>query len=101
MRKSRYLVLGVFLLTSAAFGQSSIGGATLNGTVNDPSGAAIAGAKVTATNSSTGLTRTTATTEAGLYDFPNLPVGTYDLTIEKQGFSSAKRTGVQLAVGSV
>ena len=101
MTKSRYLLLGVFLFTSVAFGQTSIGGATLNGTVTDPSGAAIAGAKVTATNSSTGLTRTTATTEAGLYDFPNLPVGTYDLTIEKQGFSSVKRTGVMLEVGAV
>jgi outer membrane receptor protein involved in Fe transport len=101
MTKSRYLFLGVFLLTSVAFGQSSIGGATLNGTVTDPSGAAIAGAKVTVNNSDTGLTRTTATTEAGLYDFPDLPVGTYDLTVEKQGFSSVKRTGVRLAVGGV
>jgi outer membrane receptor protein involved in Fe transport len=101
MTKSRYLLLGVFLLTSVAFGQSSIGGATLNGTVTDPSGAAIAGAKVTANNASTGLTRTTATTEAGLYDFPNLPVGTYDLTIEKQGFSGVKRSGIQLSVGAV
>jgi hypothetical protein len=101
MTKSRYLLLSVFLLTSVAFGQSSIGGATLNGTVTDPTGAAIASAKVTANNASTGLTRTTATTEAGLYDFPNLPVGTYDVTIEKQGFSSVKRTGVMLAVGAV
>src|SRR5580704_5253877 len=95
------LVLGVLILSSRGFGQSSIGGATLNGTVTDPSGAAIAGAKVTVNNTDTGLTRTTATTEAGLYDFPDLPVGTYDLTVEKQGFSSVKRTGVRLAVGGV
>jgi hypothetical protein len=101
MTKSRYLLLGVFFLTSVAFGQSSIGGAALNGTVTDPSGAAIAGAKVTAVNSGTGLTRTTETTNAGLYDFPSLPVGNYDLTIEKAGFSGVKRTGIPLAVGAV
>ena len=67
----------------------------------DPSGAAVAAAKVTAVNPATGITRATETTDAGLYDFPNLPVGTYDLAVEKQGFKLLKRTGVALSVGAV
>ncbi|HLH00785.1 MAG TPA: carboxypeptidase regulatory-like domain-containing protein [Bryobacteraceae bacterium] len=101
MLKVFAVALGVFLLTSSLYGQAPVGGATLNGTVTDPSGAAVAGAKVTAENLATGLTRSTTTTAAGLYNFPDLPVGTYDLTVEQSGFKSVKRTGITLAVGAV
>src|SRR5262249_22435788 len=100
MKKACYLVLTVFLLSNALSAQTTVAGARLNGTVTDPTGAAIPGAKVTVHNTETGLTRETQTTEAGLYDFPNLPVGLYELTIEKAGFSSVKRTGILLTVGA-
>src|SRR4051812_12602002 len=89
------------LLTSLTFAQSDIGGATLNGTVMDPSGANVAGAKITVANTATGFTRTTQTNESGLYSFSRLPVGTYDVTAEAQGFKLSKRTGLQLSVGAV
>jgi hypothetical protein len=73
----------------------------LNGTVTDQSGAAVPNAKVTAANPQTGLSRTTQTTDVGLYSFPRLPVGSYDLTVEVQGFKASKRTGVPLEIGSV
>lgn len=95
------LGLGVIFLTDNLLAQAPVGAATLNGTVTDPSSAAVAGAKVTAVNPATGMTRSTQTTESGLYDFPNLPAGTYELTIEKQGFKNLKRTGVALNVGAV
>ena len=95
------LALGVVLLNSLVFAQAPVGGAALNGTITDPSGASIAGAKVTATNASTGLNRTTSTTNAGLFSFPDLPVGSYELSVEQSGFKTAKRTGIALAVGSV
>ncbi len=78
-----------------------VGGSTLNGTILDPSGATVAGAKVTAVNVATGLTRTVESTGVGLYNFLRLPVGRYDITVEKQGFRPTKRTGVALAVGAV
>jgi hypothetical protein len=97
----RFTALCVFLLSAVAFGQSEVGTASLNGTVLDPSGAAVSGAKVTATNNATGFTRTTQTSDAGLYSLLRLPVGTYDVSIEANGFKTAKRTAVPLAIGAV
>lgn len=93
--------ISVCVLTASVFGQAEIGGATLNGTITDPSGAAVPNAKVTAVNPATGFTRTTETNEAGLFSFSRLPVGRYDLGAESQGFKTAKRTGLELSVGAV
>ena len=84
-----------------ALGQSEIGGATLNGTVTDPSGAAVANAKVTVENTSTRLTRTAQTSDAGLYSFPGIPVGTYNLSVAAPGFRAVKQSGIVLTVGAV
>jgi Carboxypeptidase regulatory-like domain/TonB dependent receptor len=97
------ILLG-FLFTTAlllsasalAFGQ---GNANLTGTVTDQNGAVVAGAKVTATNVATNLATETQTTDGGLYRFPTLPVGTYEVTVEATGFKSAKVTNVILTVG--
>jgi outer membrane receptor protein involved in Fe transport len=86
---------------AAAFAQSEAGGATLNGTVTDPSGAQVANAKVTAVNKSTGYTRTATTTESGLYSLVRLPAGRYDVTVEFAGFKPAQRTDAQLSIGAV
>jgi outer membrane receptor protein involved in Fe transport len=77
-----------------------VGGASLNGTITDASGAAMPNAKVTVTNTATGLTRNTQTSDIGLYRFTGLPVGSYDLTVDAQGFKTAKRTDVPLQVGA-
>ncbi len=95
------VVVGVFVLAGALFGQAEIGGATLNGTVTDPTGGAVPNAKVSTTNTDTGLTRTTVTNQAGVYSFTRLPVGPYDVSIEAQGFKTAKRSGITLNVGAV
>ncbi len=84
-----------------AFAQGEIGGASLNGSVTDSSGAAVPNAKVTVASSQTGLSRTTTTNETGLYRFAQLPVGTYDLTVEANGFKLSKRTGIALTVGAL
>src|SRR5262245_58963772 len=101
MIKACYVALGVFFLTSPLSAQTTVAGARLNGTVTDPTGAAVPDANVTVHNTETGLTRETQTTGAGLYDFPNLPVGSYELTMEKAGFSVVKRTGILLTVGAL
>ncbi len=89
------------LLSASAFGQAEIGGATLNGTVTDPTGAAVPNAKVTATNTATGTIRTTETNDSGLYSFSRLPVGSYDVAVEAAGFKTTRRTGLSLSVGAV
>ena len=94
------LCLCAFSSAVLAFAQSEIGGASLNGTVTDPSGASVPAAKVTVVNTATGLVRTTDTSDVGLYRFSGLPVGNYDITVDAKGFKTAKRTAVPLQVGA-
>ena len=75
--------------------------AAIVGTVTDPSGAAVAGATVTATSQERGLTYNVATNDSGLYRIAQLPVGTYGLKVEKSGFSVASRPAFVLALNQV
>ena len=60
--------------------------ASVSGTVSDPSGAVVPGAKITATNTATGLTYLATTDGAGLYRIPQLPPGSYTLQVSSSGF---------------
>ncbi|HET8965714.1 MAG TPA: carboxypeptidase regulatory-like domain-containing protein, partial [Candidatus Acidoferrum sp.] len=73
---------------------------TILGTVTDSSGAAIAGAGVAVKNVNTGLSRTVTTSEDGTYSVPELPIGTYSVTVEKTGFKQGLVTGLQVEVSS-
>ena len=88
--------LGLFLVATTAFGQNIRG--TLLGTVRDPSGGVIKGARVTVRHVSTGLVREEATNDAGEYLFAQLPVGQYDLSAEQSGFKKVERQGILLQV---
>lgn len=93
----RFRLLILFLLCApGAFGQVS---ASIVGTVTDPSGAAVGDATATARNVATGISRTTSTDQAGLYRLLSLPLGEYEIHVQKQGFAEEVRTGVQLVVG--
>lgn len=94
-------VIGVVISALSAFAQSEVGGATLNGTVLDPTGATISQAKISVINTNTGFSRATETSEAGVFNFVRIPVGSYNVTIEKTGFKQFKKTGVDLTVGAV
>jgi hypothetical protein len=94
------LVLLSALVISAqltAFSQQAAN-ATLNGTVSDPMGAIIAGAKITATQAATGIRRDAVSNQHGLYVFSNMTPGDYELTIEAAGFA-VKVTKTVLNVG--
>lgn len=68
---------------------AQIGGTgSIQGTVTDPSGAAVPGAKVTATNTATNVKTTQETTAAGLYTISALPPGQYDVSVSATGFQS-------------
>src|SRR5262249_54472061 len=69
-------------------------GGSISGTLKDPSGAVIPGATLTVTNTGIGTHYKAASDEKGLYSFPSLAVGQYDLTIDAAGFQSQKRTGL-------
>ncbi len=70
----------------------------ITGEVRDPSGAVIAGAAVTATNISTNAVRTTLTNATGVYSFPSLPPGVYNLKVEMQGFKTMTRMEIEIQV---
>src|ERR1051326_1619587 len=73
--------------------------ASLNGTISDPSGAAVAGAKVDVVSNRTGLRPQATTAESGVYELPTLRVGAYTITVPKAGCRSAEFKDGQLTVG--
>jgi hypothetical protein len=90
--------LPCFVAASLIFAQTDRG--LINGTVTDSTGAAVPGANVVATNRATNVTFATLTTSTGDYTIPALPVGAYNLRIEKPGFKAALREDVTVAAGS-
>lgn len=77
----------------------SASSAQISGTVVDPQGAVVPGAKVTATNSATGIQRSVNTTSTGNYTLPNLPPGIYSVKVEAKGFASGGTENIQLKLG--
>jgi outer membrane receptor protein involved in Fe transport len=73
--------------------------ATIVGQVVDPQGAVVPNAKVTATNTATGIGRTVSTTSTGNYVIPNLPPGTYTVKVSAKGFSEGETKDITLNVG--
>jgi outer membrane receptor protein involved in Fe transport len=73
---------------------------TILGSVTDPSGAVVAGAKVTVKNTGTGLERSTETSGDGSYSLPELPIGTYNVTVSQVGFQTFVATGVTVDVAT-
>jgi Carboxypeptidase regulatory-like domain len=93
------LVCCCLLLAVAAIAQIQNGQFT--GVVTDPTGAAIAGAKVVATNRATNLSVTETTNNAGLYTLRELPPGTYDLSVEASGFRGFTNKGLTINAGTI
>ncbi len=94
-RCSLIAVLMALLACPSSFkAQSTFG--TLTGTITDPSGAVVAGAKVVITNKRTEAGRTVLSGADGFYLAPNLDPGIYDLNVEAAGFQKLNRTDVEL-----
>ena len=98
--------LGICLVVLFALGigatrltaQVTVANASLSGAVYDNTQALVPGALVTVKNPDIGLTRTFTTGPDGLYTFASLPLGTYTLTVEKQGFHQYQQLGILLGV---
>jgi hypothetical protein len=92
------LLLAMFaVLADCPFAHAQAVG-TITGTVSDPSGAVVAGAKVTATRVETGVSQSTVTTSVGSYTIPSLAVGTYKVVAEATGFKTGAATDITLDV---
>src|ERR1700744_672384 len=92
----------LFVLTTyigtPAVAQTVLGG--IAGSVTDPTGALIPNATVTATNQGPGGKSVTPTPTAGVYRFPDLPIGTYTVTATAPGFATKTSTGVLIQVNN-
>ncbi|HLJ76469.1 MAG TPA: carboxypeptidase-like regulatory domain-containing protein, partial [Acidobacteriaceae bacterium] len=94
-----WLAVAVGLILPHASAQLA-GTGTIQGTVSDQSGAVIPNAQVTLTDQSTGVKHQTDTSGGGVFSFPNLVVGTYNLSVNASGFKMYTRSGIVLEVGS-
>ena len=92
--KKLALVLSVLLFLPVCSSAQGLG--SIAGRITDPSGAAIANAKVTAVQASTGFSRTATTDAEGLYVIPSLQPSNYNLTVEAGGFSTVKQNVIAL-----
>jgi carboxypeptidase family protein len=107
MKKLQSLVVAVFCLTlvllicgaNAAFAQDVT--ASITGTITDQSGAAIAGANITAKSVERGITYTAVTNDSGLYRISQLPIGNYELRVEKPGFQTSALPAFTLVLNQV
>lgn len=90
----RLLLSFCLFFSTALFAQSERG--TITGTVRDASGAIIPAAKVTITNTKTGVAVSIPSNDTGDFTVPQLPVGTYSVRVEKDGFRPASLTGIEL-----
>jgi len=95
---SKTLRIVIVLLASAGVVRAQKITATLQGDVTDPSGAAVAGAKIVARNQQTNAERETITNDRGAYLIDLLPPGRYDVSVERAGFSKRIFTGVEVQV---
>ncbi|HLJ49550.1 MAG TPA: carboxypeptidase regulatory-like domain-containing protein [Bryobacteraceae bacterium] len=101
MKRLRWMcVLATLALISTALAYGQAVNATLLGTITDSSGAAVPNAKVTVTETNTGINRTTSTNESGNYTVADMPPGKYSVIVEQTGFKRAERSGLDVVVNT-
>jgi hypothetical protein len=93
------IILCFVVMAAASLAAQTFRG-TILGTVTDPSGAVVAGAQVSAKNIGTGQERVSTTSADGSYTIPELPIGTYTVTVTQSGFQTFVATGVTVDVAS-
>ena len=93
MKTLRFCLALFSLLVLVLGAAAQVQNGQFTGTVTDPSGAAIGGAKVTVTNLGTNLSVTTTTNQSGDYAVKELPVGAYKIAVEAKGFNAHDGAG--------
>ena len=95
---AKCMLLFVFLFASVQV-RAQYEDGSLVGTIRDSSGAIVANASVSITNTATGITSQTRTNGQGDYDVPSLRVGVYTITASAPGFASAEAKDITVSVG--
>lgn len=95
MRTQLFRLWVIFCFGLAAYGQTF---GSISGEIHDAQGAVVPTAEISVTNTATNVSRKTTSNEAGLYSFPSLPPGTYEIRVTKPGFRTATSTNVEIQV---
>jgi hypothetical protein len=98
-RLQQFLTIAFLCCLPLMANAQSASSAQISGTVVDPQGAVVPGAKVTATNVATGTGRSGTATSTGNYVIPNLQPGTYDVAVEAKGFAPGSTKNIVLNLG--
>ncbi len=99
MLTSLSLALALFCMARSGAAQELNG--TLRGLIVDQQGHALANASLTVTNERTNVRRGTQTSDVGIYVVPDLPVGSYTISVEAAGFAPYNRTGVLVRAAQI
>src|SRR6266566_3309435 len=103
-RRNISVALPVFALAISLLGagraHAQVSGATVSGTVTDPSGATVPNAQITVTEVGKQASRTVTTDSDGFYTAPNFVPGIYEVRATAPGFSTKVQSGIQLTVGA-
>ena len=94
------ILLFLLAVVGSRTAEAQVSGATLSGTVTDPSGALVPNASIQIRNADTGATRNVNSNADGFYSAPNLNPGNYEVKISSKGFSTTLQKGIVLTVSS-
>src|SRR5215510_14281445 len=98
----RYILAGALtclLFASRSLSQSSFG--SITGSVKDPTGSLVPSAEVEVINDGTGTTRRVTTSAAGVFNVPNLDLGSYKVRVSAKGFTTYERADLNLAANQI
>jgi outer membrane receptor protein involved in Fe transport len=94
-----FVLMACLTLLTAGLGWSQVQNASVSGRITDPSGAVVPDARLTAQNQATGMKYSTTSNSSGYYTFPTIPIGTYTVTVNANGFKKIVRSNITLEVG--
>src|SRR5437868_11178512 len=101
MKKVQFCLVSLSLLALSLGAFAQIQNGQFTGVVTDPSGAAIANAKVTVTNLGTNATTVATTNQSGIFAARELQIGTYSISVEAPGFRKSVNSGLSANAGVV
>src|SRR5215475_4624196 len=93
--RTRFVALALSAALLPMFSQTL---GEITGQISDATGASISSANITITNTATNASRSAISNEAGVYSFPSLPPGIYNVRVEKTGFKTATSNNVEVQV---
>jgi hypothetical protein len=100
VKKHKLLCLLFFLLAGPTSLLAQLDTGSIRGTITDPGGSVVGNVNITATETATGTTYTTASSKTGYYVFPSVRTGVYTITLTAPGFKTGIFSGITVSVGT-